>query len=306
MPLLILLETLAYSAESITYRKGEPMEFKPDYGLHMLNDGVSPEVDQYFYDFPLYSFSILGDGMYSTMVDMPYAGEPHALSLDFNQSQLDEILSLGDVDIARFVRQELDRDPFTLRTIDLPQAILFPVRARLGKLQRVAQESFVPLVAQEIERPKRSDPVAQKARASTKTVSMPQVLLETATAMLDWGCGKLTANEGMSVLLTTLQGTRMETAMVLIRDTAEEAFDLAEIEIQERMASISGYVIGYHITLDGGKGEEGFMFDGEQFGEPRRYILFNAIERKDDGAYVPHGEMRLLDLHAPRKCDLFM
>jgi hypothetical protein len=126
------------------------MSFKPDYGLRQLHDGISRNVNQYFYDFRLFSLSILGPGQYSTMVDVPYEGELHALSLDFNQDQLDRILSHASPQIASLIRKELGRDSSTPRTIDFDGEVVFGVRARLGQLQKARLESFVPLIAQEI------------------------------------------------------------------------------------------------------------------------------------------------------------
>ncbi len=126
------------------------MSFKPDYGLRLRNDGISREVDQFFYDFRLYSLIVLGRGQYSTGVEMPLVGELHALSFDFNQEQLEQILSKAPPQIAVYLRQELSRDPVTPRTIDFEGEVVFGVRARLGELQRAQRESFVPLVAQEI------------------------------------------------------------------------------------------------------------------------------------------------------------
>jgi hypothetical protein len=59
------------------------MTYKPDFGLRLLREGITPKVDHFFYDFRLYSLTVLGRGQYSTMVEKPYAGELHALSLDF-------------------------------------------------------------------------------------------------------------------------------------------------------------------------------------------------------------------------------
>jgi hypothetical protein len=84
------------------------------------------------------------------MVELPYAGELHALSRDFNQKQLEQILSKAPPQLLAFLRKELSRDPFTPRTIDFEGEVVFGVRARLGQLQKVQRESFVPLVAQEI------------------------------------------------------------------------------------------------------------------------------------------------------------
>jgi hypothetical protein len=69
------------------------MSFKSDYGLRLFREGFSPDGDHTFYDFRLYSLDVLGPGQYSTAVEMPYAGETHALSLDFDETHLARILS---------------------------------------------------------------------------------------------------------------------------------------------------------------------------------------------------------------------
>src|SRR6266853_1232959 len=94
------------------------MSFKPDYyGLRLLREGVSPNVDQYFYDFCLYNLSILGLGQYSTMVDMPYTGEMHALSLDFDETHLAKILVKVPEQLRASLAGQLAADPATPRTI---------------------------------------------------------------------------------------------------------------------------------------------------------------------------------------------
>jgi hypothetical protein len=126
------------------------MSCKPDYGLRLLREGISPHVDQYFYDFRLYSLSVLGPGEYSTMVEMPYAGEMHALSLDFDETHLARILAKAPEQLRASLIAQLAADPATPHTIDFEGEVSFGVRARLGKIQTVQRESFVPLVAQEI------------------------------------------------------------------------------------------------------------------------------------------------------------
>ena len=126
------------------------MSYKPDYGLKLLNSGISRDVIQNFYDFRLFSLTVLGRGQYSTMVEMPFDGEWYALSLDFNQKQLDEILLKAEKNVAEFLKNELLRDSESPRTIDFEGEIIFGVTAKLGELQRLSKESFVPFVAQEI------------------------------------------------------------------------------------------------------------------------------------------------------------
>ena len=126
------------------------MSFKPDYGLRLMRDGISRDVDHSFYDFRLFSLTVLARGQYSTMVEKPYSGELHALSLDFDQRQLEQILAKATPQLTAFIRAELARDPASARTIDFEGEVAFGVRARLGQLQNVQRESFVPFVAQEI------------------------------------------------------------------------------------------------------------------------------------------------------------
>lgn len=136
--------------KNTVYKGIDPMSLKPDYGLRKMKDGISCDVNLYFHDFRLFSLTVLGEGQYSTMVEVPLDGELHALSLDFNQNQLEQILSKASPHIASFIHKELSREPSTPRMIDFEGEIIFGVRARLGQLQQGQYESFVPLVAQEI------------------------------------------------------------------------------------------------------------------------------------------------------------
>jgi hypothetical protein len=126
------------------------MAFKPDYGLRLRQEGMSTDVDQTFYDFRLYSLTVLGLGQYSTMVEVAYAGKAHALSLDFDETQLATILLKAPAQLRAYVMAQLNADPATPRTIEFEGEVRFGVRARLGKTQKVGRENFVPLVAQEV------------------------------------------------------------------------------------------------------------------------------------------------------------
>ena len=126
------------------------MSFRPDYGLRLLKEGFSASVIHNFYDFRLFSLTVLGHDQYSTMVDVPYAGEPHALSLDFTAAQLDQILMRANPQLRDFIRAQLTADPDTLRTIDFNGEVSFGVSAHLGQLQKAQEEEFVPLVAETI------------------------------------------------------------------------------------------------------------------------------------------------------------
>lgn len=120
------------------------MSYKPDYGLKLLNDGIRRDVDHYFASFALYSVTVLGTGLYSTMVEVSRDGERCALSLDFNQEQLEKILKKASPEIASFLRQELLLDPSSPRTINFEGEVIFAVRARLGQLQALERRALFP------------------------------------------------------------------------------------------------------------------------------------------------------------------
>jgi hypothetical protein len=111
---------------------------------------MSPTADLFFYDFQMFSLTVLGSGDYSTVSDTQYAGQWHCLSLDFNQAHLERILAKADHQLATHLRAELSRDPASPRSIEFKGHIEFGVRARLGQLQTGPHEQFVPLIAQEI------------------------------------------------------------------------------------------------------------------------------------------------------------
>jgi len=126
------------------------MSFKPDYGLRILQSGGSPDADHVFYDFRLFSLVVLGEGQFSTMVEVPSEDEVLALSLDFDWEQLKQILNKADAEIQEAVLKELFRDSSTRRPIKFEGEVSFGVRTRLGKPIQVEKEVFVPLIAQEI------------------------------------------------------------------------------------------------------------------------------------------------------------
>ena len=126
------------------------MSVKPDYGLRQLADGTSSSVDHFFYDIPLHHLSIIAEGQYSTIINLPFNGELHALSLDFDDLSIALILAPAPDAIYQQVRSELSLDPATPRTIELPAGVTFSVRARLGQIQQVPGETFVPLIVQEV------------------------------------------------------------------------------------------------------------------------------------------------------------
>src|SRR4051812_24073159 len=103
------------------------MGFKPDYGSRLLAEGTSSAANLYFYNFHLFSLTVLSRSYYSTVVDTPYDGVLHALSLDFNSFQMEQILTKAEARTAGLLRAELSRDPRSPRSINLERPVNFGV-----------------------------------------------------------------------------------------------------------------------------------------------------------------------------------
>ena len=126
------------------------MALKPDYGLRLKREGRDSSVNMHFHAFAVYSLTVLSQGQYSTCVDILYAGQFHAMSLDFGPEHLEAILSRGSPRLRMFVKSQLKQDPATPRSIDFPEPVYCYVSARLGEEQQGKYEIFIPLIVQSI------------------------------------------------------------------------------------------------------------------------------------------------------------
>ena len=68
------------------------MAYKPDYGLKLLQDGITRDVSIHFPQFLLYSITVLDYEKYSSMVEIPYDNQVYAVSIDFNHEQIQDML----------------------------------------------------------------------------------------------------------------------------------------------------------------------------------------------------------------------
>ena len=123
---------------------------KPDYGLKLYKDGISKDIDLTFFDFPLSDLTILSQGQYSSIVNITADNIEYALSLDFNQTQLTEILLNSKSNSVRIIKDELKQDSISPRAIDFEDKISIDIVARLGDIEVNQDESYVPFVLQEV------------------------------------------------------------------------------------------------------------------------------------------------------------
>lgn len=143
----------------LTLSQAAAMAFKPDYGLRLQKDGIGPQVKQFFYSVPLHGFDVTGLGQFTVCLDVPYAGETHALSLDFKKEHLGAILSLLPPSVRQDILLGLEQDPNTPRSVQFRT----PVRcdcicATLGQVQHGPYEHYIPLNITDVEVARRSGP----------------------------------------------------------------------------------------------------------------------------------------------------
>ena len=126
------------------------MAYKPDYGLKLLQDGITRDVSIHFPQFLLYSITVLDYEKYSSMVEIPYDNQVYAVSIDFNHEQVQDMLKYASKNALQQITEELDSDMFTQRTIDIEEPFMIDITISLGKLQRNQHEEFVPFIVKSV------------------------------------------------------------------------------------------------------------------------------------------------------------
>ena len=125
------------------------MTYAPDYGLAMLEMGMEDDATISFSPFYLTHISTLGDGGFTTSVNVPIGEVEHALSVDISPAMLGNILSLGPDDTAELVFAWL-KNLSASDTLELPNPIEFDVSLGFGEPQGNDDETYVPLIIQSV------------------------------------------------------------------------------------------------------------------------------------------------------------
>lgn len=125
----------------------EVMDYNPDYGLHILQLGVS-ETFKYV-GLAIHSNFIVKveDGLYTTTTVIPGDIE-YAASIDFNEEQLNVLLSMQKTEVSDFIRSALTRQPYYV-TLENDE-IKFGIEASLSnEIQENAEEKYLPFIVDE-------------------------------------------------------------------------------------------------------------------------------------------------------------
>jgi hypothetical protein len=126
------------------------MAFRPDYGLTLLKRGVDKNFQSHFYTLHFDHIAVVAKGQFTTLITVMLNDQEHALTLDFDDDILKDLIGKASPQTAALITSELRRDWFSPRAIDFPDHITCGVHAHLGEEQQAAKEVFVPLVVSEV------------------------------------------------------------------------------------------------------------------------------------------------------------
>ena len=123
--------------------------FRPDYGLALIRAGVNRDLQSNFYTLHLDHISAICPGQFTTLITVILNEAEHALTLDFDEDKLNDILERAQPATVSRVRAWLSSLQ-DVGTLEIPEHITFGACASLGEEQRAEKEIYVPLIIQEV------------------------------------------------------------------------------------------------------------------------------------------------------------
>ncbi|MBK7106659.1 MAG: hypothetical protein IPH62_15400 [Ignavibacteriae bacterium] len=126
--------------------------FKPDLGL-ALSERYSQEITHHFYSIPLIEILHVGNNLFSTMVGYTVEEVDFAVSFDFDNKLLIELLlQIQNKGLKEYLENVLLKE-FTgpEKAVFYETPIHVDIEARLGNLVKSKYETFVPLIVEKFE-----------------------------------------------------------------------------------------------------------------------------------------------------------
>ena len=120
-----------------------PNIFKPDLGKCFIEKGISRDIGHYFYSVPIDHVSILDINLFSMSISYFMEGLEHAVTFDFDEYYLWEILKLAPPHIVDEFKEQLINVVAQPYTITFSSAFKIGIQAVLGESQSVEHEEFV-------------------------------------------------------------------------------------------------------------------------------------------------------------------
>lgn len=124
-------------------------DYVPDLGLSLMKAGAPEGLALTFFPFRVMDISKTSDVLYTTFSCLDSEDGGIGVSLDYNEEQLEIILSKLDSAVSSAVRRQLSHAPF--QAVIQPEFCLdIDIECRLGELVHGLDEDFVPCVLSKI------------------------------------------------------------------------------------------------------------------------------------------------------------
>jgi len=127
----------------------ELRNFMPDFGMHALQAGIRRDVEFLLFGHYVQMISKVSDGLY-TLAATAMHGESdreYLVSFDMDQITMDMFLGKLPPEVSKTLNTHLSRQPYRL---EVHGKIVLSTRSRLGEETEGHDESFVPLLVQEV------------------------------------------------------------------------------------------------------------------------------------------------------------
>lgn len=120
------------------------LDFKPDFGLHLLQSGFTDNDVLYFPSVPVFFIVRIEDNLYSIMGNVRFEGQDYMASLDFDGERYQKLLELAPEKYRTLMTRSLSKQPYKLDISKEP--FFIGIEAELGKgIHENENERYFPL-----------------------------------------------------------------------------------------------------------------------------------------------------------------
>jgi Type I restriction enzyme R protein N terminus (HSDR_N) len=156
--LVILMSELSYRFSEVerllsplAFTNPHIFDFKPDFGLYQWKLGINAEIEQSFIPISVPYIAKIEDGLFTTGGNIMYGKDWLAVSFDFDEERLQQLLNILPTMHSQEARNALRRQPYLIDfSHPFPEVV---IQARLGKTVHSNEgEDYCPLTVEEFRR----------------------------------------------------------------------------------------------------------------------------------------------------------
>lgn len=122
----------------------------PDLGKHLAAKGTPQKTLFIYTSWEIDTLQVIGADRYCTTRVQPSEGHLYCATFDFENGILTDLMKAATERTQDFIAEKLIDDPFSVRSMILPDPIKVGITAVLGDLQQGLHDLFIPLVITEV------------------------------------------------------------------------------------------------------------------------------------------------------------